>query len=233
MKTIGLLGGMSWESSIEYYRIINETVRQRLGGVHSAESLMFSVDFAEIESLQHAGAWEKLTQAMIEAARRLERGGADGIVICTNTMHRMANDMAAAVAIPILHIADAAAAAIKRQGLKKVGLLGTRFTMQGAFYRQRLTEKHGLEVIIPNKTGQTQVHNIIYQELIQGLIRHESRQVYVEVIRSLQARGAQGVILGCTEIPLLITQKDSLIPVFDTTRIHAEAAVDWALGERL
>ncbi len=231
MKTIGLLGGMSWESSIEYYRIINETVRQRLGGVHSAQSLMVSVDFAEIEALQHAGAWEKLTRAMIEAAQRLERGGADGIVICTNTMHRMADDMAAAVAIPILHIADAVAAAIRAQHLTTVGLLGTRFTMQGAFYRQRLTEKHRLEVIIPDEAGQTQVHDIIYQELVKGVIRDESRQVYAEVIRGLQARGAEGVILGCTEIPLLIHQKDSPMPVFDTTRIHAEAAVDWALAE--
>ncbi len=231
MKTIGLLGGMSWESSLEYYRIINETVKKRLGNLHSAQCLMYSVDFAEIEALQHAGEWDELTRQMIAAVQRLENGGADLIVICTNTMHRMADDIKAATTVPLLHIADAAANAIKAAGLKKVGLLGTRFTMEGAFYREILENEHGLQVVIPRDEDREKVHHIIYDELVQGQILESSRGVYQEVIERLQGQGAQGVILGCTEIPLLIRQSDVDIPVFDTTTIHAQAAVDWALSE--
>jgi len=228
MKTIGLLGGMSWESSIEYYRIINEEVNARLGGLHSAQSLMYSVDFADIEKLQHAGDWDVLTQAMIDAAKRLERGGADFLVICTNTMHRMAPEVGAAINIPLLHIADATANAIKAHGLQTVGLLGTRFTMEGDFYRGKLENDHGLRVLIPDDEGRETVHRIIYDELVQGIIREDSRKAYLDVIGDLQTKGAQGVILGCTEIPLLVKQKDVTIPIFDTTTIHAKAAVDWA-----
>jgi len=229
MKTIGLLGGMSWESSIEYYRIINENVKERLGGLHSAQSLMYSVDFAEIEKLQHAGDWEALTRAMIDSAKRLERGGADFLVICTNTMHRMAPEVSAAINIPLLHIADATADAIRNKGLDTVGLLGTRFTMEGDFYRGKLEKDHGLRVLIPTEEGRETVHRIIYDELVQGSIREDSRKAFLDVIAELQSRGAQGVILGCTEIPLLVKQKDVSIPIFDTTSIHAQAAVDWAL----
>jgi aspartate racemase len=229
MKTIGLLGGMSWESSIEYYRIINQMVKQRLGGSHSAQCLMYSVDFAEIEALQHAGAWEQLTQQMIDAVQRLKQGGADFLVICTNTMHRMADEIQAATGLPLLHIADATAKAIKAQGLDTVGLLGTRFTMEGDFYRGRLQDKHGINVIIPDEAERALVHNVIYDELVRGEIRPESRKAYQQVIANLALGGAQGVILGCTEIPLLIHQADVDIPIFDTTSIHAKAAVDWAL----
>ena len=229
MKTIGLLGGMSWESSIEYYRIINETVKDRLGGLHSAKCLMYSVDFAEIEKLQHVGDWEALTQAMIDAAKHLEKGGADLLVICTNTMHKMAPEVSAAINIPLLHIADAAADAIKTQKLQIVGLLGTRFTMEGDFYRGKLEKDHGLKVLIPDDEEREIVHRIIYDELVQGVIREESRKAYLDVIVELETRGAEGVILGCTEIPLLVKQSDVSIPLFDTTTIHAQAAVDWAL----
>jgi aspartate racemase len=231
MRTIGLLGGMSWESSIEYYRIINETVKERLGGLHSAQSLMYSVDFADIEKLQHTGDWAALTQAMIDAAKQLERGGADFLVICTNTMHKMAPEVAAAIDMPLLHIADATADAIKAQKLDTVGLLGTRFTMEGDFYRGKLEKDHGLKVLIPDEAGREAVHRIIYDELVQGIIREDSRKAYLDVIADLQSRGAQGVILGCTEIPLLVKQADVSIPIFDTTTIHAQAAVDWALRE--
>ncbi|MBW6465753.1 MAG: aspartate/glutamate racemase family protein [Brevefilum sp.] len=229
MKTIGLLGGMSWESTLEYYRIINNSVKARLGGSHSAQCLLYSVDFAEIEALQHAGEWDALTQAMIAAVKRLERGGADCLVICTNTMHRMADQVQASTKLPLLHIADATAAAVKDQGLDTVGLLGTRFTMEGDFYRGRLERQHDLQVLIPDQAGMDAVHRVIYDELVMGVIQEASRQVYLEVIADLQARGAQGVILGCTEIPLLIKQADVAIPVFDTTAIHAQAAVNWAL----
>ena len=230
MKTIGLLGGMSWESSIEYYRIINQTVKARLGGLHSAQCLMFSVDFAEIEELQHADAWKTLTHMMIAAVHRLEAGGADFTVICTNTMHRMAEAVEAATRIPLLHIADATAGAIKAQGISQVGLLGTSFTMEGDFYRKRLEEKHNLHVLIPQEKEREAIHRIIYGELVQGIIDDASRQIYVEVIEELQSHGARGVVLGCTEIPLLVKQSDVSIPIFDTTTIHAHAAVDWALA---
>jgi len=229
MKTIGLLGGMSWESSIEYYRIINEAVKERLGGLHSAKSMMYSVDFAEIEKLQHAGDWEALTQSMIIAAKQVEKGGADLLVICTNTMHKMAPEVAAAIDIPLLHIADATASAIKAQHLNTVGLLGTRFTMEGNFYRGKLEKDPGLKVLIPDDEERESVHRIIYDELVKGIIREESRKVYLDVIAGLKSRGAEGVILGCTEIPLLVKQEDVSLPIFDTTTIHARAAVDWSL----
>ncbi len=230
MKTIGLLGGMSWESSIEYYRIINETVKSHLGGLHSADCLMYSVDFAEIEALHHTEDWAQLTQAMISAAQRLERGGAACLVICTNTMHKMADEIQSSIRIPLLHIADAAGAAIQAKGLTTVGLLGTRFTMEGDFYSARLAGKFGLQVLIPEEPDRETVHRVIYQELVKGEIREESRQAFLDIINGLQNQGAQGVILGCTEIPLLVGQSDVTIPVFDTTQLHAEAAVDWALN---
>lgn len=231
MKTIGLLGGMSWESSSEYYRLINESIKRRLGGLHSAQILMYSLNFAPIEALQHAGDWTQLTQVMLNAADRLVRGGADFLVICTNTMHRMADDLEAALEIPLLHIADATANAIKEKNLETVALLGTLFTMEEDFYRMRLKQRHGLKVLIPDEPGRETIHRIIYDELVQGEIRAESRKAYQKVIEELSQQGAEGVILGCTEIGLLIKQQDVEIPVFDTTEIHAEAAVDLALAE--
>ncbi len=230
MKTIGLLGGMSWESSLEYYRIINETVKERLGGLHSAQSLMFSFDFAEIEALQMAGQWDAATQRMIEAGQQLERGGADFIVICTNTMHKMANAMQAELNIPILHIATPTAEKIKAQNIQKIGLLGTKFTMEEDFYKNVLV-KEGLEVIIPDAESRIEVNRIIYEELVLGILQDDSRRTYQAIIADLQQAGAEGVILGCTEIGLLIQEKDSIIPTFDTTILHAVAAVDYALQD--
>ncbi len=230
MKTIGMIGGMSWESSLEYYRIVNETVKARLGGLHSAQTLMYSVDFAEIEVLQSEARWDEATAMMIDAARRLERGGADLIIICTNTMHKMADAVQAAVNIPLLHIADATAAQIQRQGLATVGLLGTRYTMEQDFYRGRLEQRHGLRVLVPGADDRATVNRIIYDELVLGDIRAESKAAYVRIMERLIADGAQGIILGCTEIGLLIQQQDCAVPVFDTTTIHAVAAVDAALA---
>lgn len=229
MKTIGLIGGMSWESSLEYYRIINEGVKRKLGGFHSAECLMFSVDFAAIEVLQHKGDWDKLAWILSQAALRLEAGGANFLVLCTNTMHKVAPAIEAAVNIPLLHIADPTAERIKAGGFKKVGLLGTRFTMEEDFYRGRLEKKHGLEVLVPDEADRAMVHHVIYYELCDGRLQEESRKKFAGVIEKLAAAGAQGVILGCTEIGLLVKQKDSALPLFDTTIIHAEAAVDYAL----
>ncbi len=231
MKTIGLIGGMSWESSIEYYRIINEEVRRKLGGLHSAQSVMVSVDFAEIETLQHAGAWDELTARMIRAARQVQAGGGDFVVLCTNTMHKMADDMAAAIDIPLLHIADATAARIRARGIQTIGLLGTRFTMEEDFYKGRLAAQHGLHVLIPDEAERADIHRIIYEELVVGDIRPESKARYIEIMQRLLARGAEGVILGCTEIGLLVGQEDIDAPVFDTTLIHAQVAVEYALGE--
>ncbi len=232
MKTIGLLGGMSWESSIEYYRISNELVREKLGGLHSAKSLMVSLDFAEVEELQAAGDWEAATRMMVSAARQLEVGGADFVVICTNTMHLMAQDVEEAIGISLLHIADATAVKIKESGLDTVGLLGTQFTMEKEFYRVRLAEKHGLQVLIPDRAQREDVHRTIYDELVVGEIRDDSREIYLDVIRQLGERGAEGIILGCTEIGLLVKQEDLALPVFDTAEIHARIAVEVALGER-
>jgi aspartate racemase len=227
---IGLIGGMSWESSAEYYRIINREVRRRLGGVHSARSLMWSVDFGEIEHLQHQGEWDALTERMKDAAMRLERGGADFIVICTNTMHRMADAVTGAVDIPLLHIADPTAQKVKGAGVTKVGLLGTAFTMEQDFYKGRLRDLFGLDVLVPPAADRRIVHDIIYKELVAGEILAESRAAYRKIIAGLVAQGAQAVILGCTEIMLLISEQDSAVPLFDTTTIHAIAAVDRALA---
>jgi aspartate racemase len=228
--TIGLIGGMSWESSVQYYRLINEGVRDRLGGVASARSLMWSFDFARIEALQHAGDWEALAVELAQAARALERGGADLLVLCTNTMHRCAQAIEDAVAIPLLHIADPTASAIQAAGLTRVGLLGTAFTMEHDFYRGRLEQRFGLQVLVPEAEDRAAVHGIIYRELVAGQVLDASREIYRAVIQRLVARGAQGIILGCTEIMLLIGQADSPVPIFDTTTLHATAAVDRALG---
>ncbi len=230
MKTIGMIGGMSWESSIEYYRLVNEGVKSQLGGLHSAQCLMYSVDFEEIERYQHAGDWEKATEVMIAAARRLESGGADFVLICTNTMHKMAREVQAAIGIPLLHIVDATVVSIKSRNIHKVGLLGTRFTMEGEFYSGRL-KAHGLDVVIPNQTDREIVHRVIYQELVLGKIIPESRQEFRRIIQNLQEEGAEGIVLGCTEIGLLIKEEDTDLPIFDTTGLHAQAAVDVALGK--
>ncbi len=230
MRTIGLIGGMSWESSAEYYRIINEAVHDRLGGVHSAKSVMVSVDFAEVEALQRQGRWSEATRAMVEAARCVERGGADFVVICTNTMHKMADEMQSAIHVPLLHIADAAAEQIKAHRLRKVGLLGTKFTMEEEFYRGRLTERHGLQVMIPDAEDRAIVHRVIYEELVVGEINPASQAQFRRIIAGLVGQGAEGIILGCTEIGLLVKEADSPVPLFDPTRIHALAAVDYALA---
>jgi len=229
MKTIGLIGGMSWESSLEYYRLINQRIKERLGGFHSAEIVLRSVDFAEIEDMQTRGDWAAAGARLARAAADLERGGADLGVLCTNTMHKVFDAIQAGTRIPLLHIADVTAAEIRARGLSRVGLLGTRFTMEQDFYRGRLSEKHGIDVLIPDAAGREDVHRIIYGELVMGVIKDGSRAVYNRIIAGLQARGAQGVVLGCTEIPLLVRQADVAIPVFDTTAIHARAAADAAL----
>ncbi len=229
MKTIGLIGGMSWESSIEYYRIINKATQQQLGGLHSARSVMYSVDFAEVEALQHQERWAEATALMVDAAQRLEKAEADFVVLCTNTMHKLADDMQAHMQIPLLHIADAIAQSIQNQGIQTVGLLGTRFTMEQDFYRGRLVNKHGLNILIPNESDRQDIHRIIYNELCLGQIKPESRQRYREIINHLVDQGAAGIILGCTEIELLIHPQDTTVPLFPSTRIHAEAAVEKAL----
>ena len=229
MKTIGLIGGMSWESSIEYYRIINETAKAKLGGLHSARSIMYSVDFADIETLQHEGKWQEAGQLLILAGKSLEKGGADFVILCTNTMHKVADEIQAHINIPFLHIADATAQRIKDSGLHKIGLLGTRFTMEEDFYKARLSKQYGLDVIIPDAQGREIVHRVIYDELVLGKIRQESREQYANIIDRLVKGGAEGVILGCTEIGLLVHREDCRVPLFDTTRIHAEAAVEYAL----
>lgn len=229
MKTIGLIGGMSWESSLEYYRIINEQVKEKLGGLHSAKSLMYSLNFAEIEKLQHQGKWDKLTSVMIKAAQNLEKGGADFVLICTNTMHKMADDIQNNINIPLLHLVDTTADKIKQNRLRKVGLLGTNFTMEEDFYKGRLMNKYGLDVIIPNEKDRQIIHQVIYQELCLGNIKKSSKDQYIEIINKLIESGAEAVILGCTEIPLLIQQEDVKVPLYDTTTIHAEAAVEYSL----
>lgn len=229
MKTIGLLGGMSWESTVEYYRIINEAVRDRLGPLHSAPMVLVSVEFSGIEAMQHAGDWAGAARVLVDAAQAVERGGAEFLVIATNTMHKLADAIAAGIAIPILHIADATAGAVLTRGIRRVALLGTRFTMEEDFYAGRLRDKHGLEVLIPEADERAMVHRVIYEELCAGHIVAESRAAFLSVIERLAARGAEGVILGCTEIGLLVKAGDSPLPVFDTTRIHALAAVELAL----
>jgi aspartate racemase len=226
MKVIGLLGGMSWESSIEYYRHVNERVRERLGGLHSAHCVMYSVDFAEIERLQVSGDWDEAGAQLAEAAAALAMAGADFIVLCTNTMHKVADQI---TVLPLLHLGDATAAAVKDAGVTRIGLLGTAFTMEQDFYRDRLAS-HGLDVLVPDEDDRAEVHRIIYEELVVGVVRDDSRDAYRKVIQRLVDRGAEGVILGCTEIELLVTQGDSPVPVFPTTRLHAELAADHALG---
>jgi aspartate racemase len=229
MRTIGLLGGMSWESSSEYYRLLNEAVRERLGGLHSAECVMWSVDFAPIERLQRGGDWDEAGRRLTTVARRLEDAGAECLVLCTNTMHRLADEVQAAIAIPLVHIADATAARVKAAGVDRVGLLATRYTMEQDFYRGRLAERHGLDVVVPPEPDLTLVHDIIYQELCQGRVLDGSREEYRRVIAELEAAGAGGIVYGCTEIDLLVGPQDASVPVFDSTRIHVEAAVEWAL----
>ncbi|WP_406096394.1 aspartate/glutamate racemase family protein [Kitasatospora purpeofusca] len=228
MKTIGLLGGMSWESTATYYRLLNELARDRLGGLHSAKCVLYSVDFAEVERLQAAGEWETAGRLLADAARAVEAAGAELLLICTNTMHKVADQVAAAVSVPLLHLADATAAAVLAAGVTRVGLLGTAFTMEQDFYRDRLAS-HGLDVLVPDPAGRALVHRVIYEELCLGVVREESRAEYRRVIAELVAEGAEGVILGCTEIELLVGPGDSAVPVFPTTRIHAEAAVTAAL----
>lgn len=230
MKTIGLLGGMSWESTLTYYREINEGIKARLGGLHSARIVLNSVDFDPIEKLQHSGDWEGTGHLLANAARSIEAGGADFLLICTNTMHKVAHQVQVAVKIPLLHIADATAEVLLEKNIKRVGLLGTAFTMEQAFYKGRLTEKHGLEVVVPDEPDRKRVHDIIYNELCLGTCKPESKATYLEVVDALGRMGAQGVILGCTEIGLLIQQTDTGMPLYDTARIHAAAAVERALA---
>ncbi|CAB3747367.1 L-aspartate/glutamate-specific racemase [Paraburkholderia humisilvae] len=232
MKTIGVIGGMSWESSAEYYRLLNRYAKAQLGGHHNACSLMLTVDFASIEADQRAGAWDRLGEQMAEAARRLERGGADLVMLATNTMHRVYEPIEAAIRIPFLHIADPTGEALRAAGVERVGLLGTRYTMEQTFYAGRLRERFGLDTLVPDDDERHDVHRIIYDELCHGVIDAQSRTIYQRAIDGMAARGAQAVILGCTEITLLIKQEDTSLPVFDTTALHAQRAVDWAIQNR-
>jgi len=232
MKTIGIIGGMSWESSIEYYRIINTVTRDKLGGLHSAKSVMISVDFAPIEEMQKNNQWEKLTGVMVNAATQLVSGGADFIVIATNTMHKMYEAVQRAVNKPILHIADATALRVKEQNIRTIGLLGTIFTMEMDFYKKRLIDNFNLNVVVPEKKDRVIINQIIYNELVLGEIKQESRDEFIRVMKKLVEQGAEGIILGCTEISLLVGANDTSVPVFDTTKIHAETAVEIALGEK-
>ncbi len=228
-RVIGMVGGMSWESSAEYYRLANELVRQRLGGLHSARLVLASLDFAEVERLQVSGKWEQAGEMLAQTAKSLEAAGAELLLLCTNTMHKVADQVQAAVSVPILHIADAAATAVLRAGLRTIGLLGTAFTMEQGFYRDRLS-RHGLAVLVPGAEDRAEVHRIIYEELCVGQVLPASKEVYRDVIAGLVNAGAEGVVLGCTEIELLVTQEDSPVRLFPTTRLHVEAAVDWSLG---
>ena len=230
MKTIGLIGGMSWESTVTYYQLINESVKKALGGLHSAKIVLYSVEFAQIEEMQAAGKWEEAARVLTDAAQALERAGADFILICTNTMHKVAPQVSAGIHVPLMHIAEATAKALLEKGIKRVGLLGTKYTMTQEFYRDKLVEA-GLEVLTPDEADMDIVHRVIYDELCLGIVRRESKEEYLRIIGTLAARGAQAVILGCTEIGLLVGQEDMELPVFDTTRIHAEQAVRKALDE--
>jgi len=229
MKTIGLIGGMSWESSLEYYRILNELIKEKLGGLSSAQCLLYSLDFKPIEQWMHNNNWDEIANHLTIIAQKLEQAGAEFIIICTNTMHKLVPQIQAHIHIPIYHIADAAASKIKELGLKKVGLLGTMFTMEEDFYKKRLQDKHQIDVIIPSQEERKEVDRIIFDELVLGKITDPAREIYKQIIVNLQKNGAEGVILGCTEIPLLIKSDDSPIPVFNTTQLHAEFAIEKAL----
>jgi aspartate racemase len=229
MKTIGMIGGMSWESTLEYYRIVNETVKEKLGGFHSAKCVLYSVDFEEVERLQHQGKWDLLTQSMIFAAQKVERAGADFVLICTNTMHMMADEVQDSIHIPLLHIVDVTAEAILANGQNRIGLLGTKFTMEQDFYKRKLKDKYGFDVLIPSEEERQVIHDILYSELCLGEIKEHSKNKFKDIIHNLIERGAQGVILGCTEIPLIVDQKDYTIPLYDTTTLHAQAAVEYAV----
>ncbi|UTM56098.1 aspartate/glutamate racemase family protein [Photobacterium sp. CCB-ST2H9] len=231
MKTIGLLGGMSWESTASYYRLINEAVQSRLGGLHSAKICLYSVNFQEIEKLQHEGNWPETAKILSQAAKSVEAGGADFLMICTNTMHKVVPEIEAEISIPIFHIADATAQLLKQNHVAKVGLLGTRFTMAQDFYKGRLTEKFGIQVIVPDADEQDVIHDVIYNELCQGIISEQSKIQYLDIINQLHARGAEAVILGCTEISLLVQQSDTKVTLYDTTEIHANQGVEFALSD--
>lgn len=231
MKIIGLLGGMSWESTVGYYRAVNEGVKQALGGLHSARIAMFSVDFEPVEQMQHAGDWDGAARVMIEAARRVEAAGADFLLICTNTMHRVAAEVEVALDIPLLHIADATAEKLVADGIRRVGLLGTAFTMEQDFYKGRLEERFGLDVLVPGDEDRALVHRVIYDELCLGKIEPESRAEYLRIIDELAAQGAEAVILGCTEIGMLVQQQDTAVRLLDTTAIHAQKAVELAVAD--
>jgi aspartate racemase len=228
MKTIGLIGGMSWESTVPYYRLINEAIKQRLGGLHSAKIVLYSVDFHEIEQLQRSGDWETAGRLLADAARTLESAGADFLLVCANTMHKVAPAIEAAVRIPLLHVVDATAADIRAAGFTRVGLLGTRFTMEGAFYTERL-QQHGLQVSVPDEQDRQTVHRVVYEELCLGKIVDASREAYRQIMAKLVAQGAQAIILGCTEIAMLVGPGDATVPLFDTTQIHARSAAERAL----
>ncbi len=228
MKTIGMLGGMSWESTLTYYTVINEEIKKRLGGLHSAKICLYSVDFAEIERLQHAGKWDETATILVKAAKSVEAGGADFLIICTNTMHKVAEEVESAMSIPLLHIAEATAQKLTAANIGRVGLLGTKFTMEQAFYKECLKRDFGIETLIPHEAQREVIHNIIYHELCLGKITDEARKKYLEIITDLHKRGVQAVILGCTEVALLVQQKHTAVPLYDTTAIHAQAAVAWA-----
>ncbi|MCK9628788.1 MAG: aspartate/glutamate racemase family protein [Bacteroidales bacterium] len=230
MKTIGMIGGVSWESTLEYYRIINQEINNRLGGYHSAKCLIYSVDFAEIEELQRSGRWDVIQHIISNAAISLRRGGADFILICTNTLHKIAGNVEETAGLPLIHIVDATANEIGKREMKKVGLLGTRFTMEEGFYREALLDKFGINVIIPEQSDRETVHKIIFEELCFGVVKESSRKQYIRIINQMADDGAEGVILGCTEIPLLISQNDVKIPVFNTTELHAIYGVDFSLS---
>lgn len=233
MKTLGLIGGMSWESTLPYYRHINEGVKNRLGGLHSAKLVLYSVDFAEVERLQSTGQWSAAGALLAQAAQALQAAGAQGVVLCTNTMHKVADAIEAAVNLPLLHIADATAQAIVAAGCTRVGLLGTRFTMEQDFYKARLADRFGLDVLVPSASQRDDVHRIIYEELCLGQVHATSRRAYRKVMADLVAQGAQAIVLGCTEIGLLVSAADSEVPLFDTMALHAQAAVDWMLSDAL
>lgn len=231
IKKLGLLGGMSWESTVSYYQAINRGVNARLGGLHSAPLVISSVDFAQIEQLQHKGEWHKTADILIREAKHLETAGAKAILICTNTMHKVAADIEQNISVPLIHIADATGRVLKQNKVKKVGLLGTRFTMEQDFYTSRLETLFGIQIVVPDDQQRNTVHNIIYEQLCKGVICVDSRNAYIEVINALAAKGAEGIILGCTEIALLVQQKDTNVRLYDTTAIHASAAVDFALAD--